>query len=108
SVPVADGGASLVRLLEDNNLQIALQAAVVLLSRDPRTQGIAGVFEKALRAGVLFREQALRALEQADLALPGLRPLLEGLWERVDDPEVRERLTKLLARFRQEAGPTTT
>jgi hypothetical protein len=105
SVPVADGDPILARLLEDENLQIALQAAVVLLSRDPTAEGIEAVFEKALAAGVLFREQALRALEQADLALPGLRPLGERLWERVEDHEVRERLTKLLARFRQGAEP---
>ena len=48
SVPVADGEPVLTNLLEDPNLQIALQAAIALLHHDPKTEGIEEVLAKAL------------------------------------------------------------
>src|SRR5205085_4358612 len=98
SVPVAGGEPILHRLLEDSNLQIALQAAGVLLQRDPSTAGLEDVLIRAIAAGVLFREQAMRALESASAALPGLPELLRRLSQGIKDAEMREQLARLLAR----------
>jgi len=108
SVPVADGEPVLTKLLEDPNLQIALQAAIALLHHDPKTEGIEDVLTRALAAGVLFREQAIAALEHCEPCLAGLRLLLERLWEKADDDEVRNDLTRLLARAHEAEASTAT
>jgi hypothetical protein len=98
---VVDGDPILLTLLQDANLQIALQAACVLLTHDPRTPGVEEVMARGLTAGVLFRGQALKALEQCDPKLAGLRVLLEHLWEMTEDNEVRLELTRLLNRVKE-------
>ena len=47
----------------------------------------------------------LRALEDADPAVPGLRELLERLQERVRDGGVRAHLARLQARVDEAAAP---
>jgi HEAT repeat protein len=106
SVPVAGGEPILLRLLEDSNLQIAVQAAGVLLQRDPSTAGLEDVLVKAIIAGVLFREQAMRALESANPALPGLPELLRRLSQQIDEAEVQGQLSSLLARAESEQTPS--
>jgi hypothetical protein len=107
-VPVAGGEPILARLLEDSNLQIALQAAAVLLNHDVKLEGIEQVLVRGLDAGVLFRDQALRVLENAGPDLPGMRQMLERLWERVDDASVREHLQRQLVKLAEsERGVST-
>jgi hypothetical protein len=97
-VPVVGDEPLLERLLADSNLQIALQAADVLLQRSPETPGLEEVFVRCLKAGVMFREHALRVLDSTEPNQPGVRTLLERLSQRVGDASVREHLARLLSR----------
>lgn len=106
SVPVAGGDLVLASMLEDTNLQIALQASAVLICRDPKTPGLEIVLARALKAGVMFRDQAFKAIESANGDLPGLRPLLERLWEQVNDAPVRDHLQRLLTKISEATEAT--
>ncbi len=98
SVPVTGDELLLEHLLDDPNLQIALQTAAVLLQRDPQIPALEEVLVRALQAAAHYREQAIRLLDMTDPLQPGVPALLDRLRERVSDPEVRLQLTRLLAR----------
>jgi hypothetical protein len=73
-----------------------------MLVRDPKAAGLEDVLVRALGNGP-SREGILKSLDELETPQQGLKPLLERLWERVEDANVREQLRMILSRISVDA-----